>query len=69
MQATPSGLAVDRLLTLDEVKDRIGSSRKFVERLWATRQLRGVKLGPKMVRIYASSVEGYLADHTVEATG
>ena len=54
----------DRLLTVDEAAERLGTGVRFVRRLIQERRIRYVKLG-KPVRIPESAVAAYVAERTV----
>ncbi|MFC4466123.1 excisionase family DNA-binding protein [Streptomyces xiangluensis] len=55
----------DRLLTVAEAGELLGSGERFVRRLIAERRIRYVKLG-RPVRIPESAVAEYVEAHTVE---
>ncbi|MEW1696463.1 helix-turn-helix domain-containing protein [Streptomyces sp. NPDC091278] len=55
----------DRLLTVDDVAERLGTGVRFVRRLIAERRIRYVKLG-KHVRISESVLTAYIEERTVE---
>lgn len=55
----------DRLLTVDEAAERLGTGVRFVRRLIAERRIRYVKLG-KHVRISESVLTAYVEERTVE---
>ncbi|MER7793597.1 helix-turn-helix domain-containing protein [Streptomyces sp. NPDC097640] len=54
----------DRLLTVEEAAERLGTGVRFVRRLIAERRIRYVKLG-KPVRIPESAVAAYIEERTV----
>jgi excisionase family DNA binding protein len=56
----------DRLLTVQEVADRLGTSVWFPRRLIAERRIDFVKLG-RHVRIAESTIEALITAGTVEA--
>ncbi len=56
----------DRLLTVDEAAERLGTGVRFVRRLIQERRIRYVKLG-KPVRIPESALASYIAHRTVPA--
>ncbi|MGW8722846.1 excisionase family DNA-binding protein [Streptomyces althioticus] len=56
---------MERLLTLDQVAERLGTGVRFARRLIEERRIRYVKVG-RHVRIPESAVRDYLAAHTVE---
>ncbi|MEK9519636.1 excisionase family DNA-binding protein [Streptomyces venezuelae] len=55
----------DRLLTVDEAAERLGTGVRFIRRLIAERRIRYVKLG-KHVRISESVLAAYVEERTVE---
>ncbi len=55
----------DRLLTVDEAAERLGTGVRFIRRLIAERRIRYVKLG-KHVRISESVLTAYVEERTVE---
>ncbi|WP_374778356.1 helix-turn-helix domain-containing protein [Streptomyces sp. NBC_01310] len=55
----------DRLLTVEEAAERLGTGVRFIRRLIAERRIRYVKLG-KHVRIADSVLAAYIAERTVE---
>lgn len=56
---------LDRLLTLDEVAEWLGTGVRFPRRLVAERRIRFVKVG-RHVRFPESAVREYIAASTVE---
>ncbi|MFI0737896.1 excisionase family DNA-binding protein [Streptomyces sp. NPDC021100] len=54
----------DRLLTVEEVADRLGTSVRFPRRLIEERRIEYVKIG-RHVRIPERVVESFIAAHTV----
>ncbi|MDT0394240.1 MULTISPECIES: excisionase family DNA-binding protein [Streptomyces] len=56
---------MERLLTVDQVAERLGTGVRFARRLIEERRIRYVKVG-RHVRIPESAVRDYLAAHTVE---
>ncbi|MEU7313593.1 helix-turn-helix domain-containing protein [Streptomyces sp. NPDC007083] len=54
----------DRLLTVDEAAERLGTGVRFVRRLIQERRIRYVKLG-KPVRIPESAVAAYIEQRTI----
>lgn len=54
----------DRLLTVEEAAERLGTGVRFVRRLIAERRIRYVKLG-KPVRVPESAVAAYIEERTV----
>lgn len=54
----------DRLLTVEEAAECLGTGVRFVRRLIAERRIRYVKLG-KPVRIPESAVAAYIEERTV----
>jgi excisionase family DNA binding protein len=57
----------DRLLTVDEAADLLGTGPRFPRRLIAERRIRFVKIG-RHVRIPESSLIEYVSAGTVEPT-
>lgn len=55
----------DRLLTVDEAAERLGTGVRFIRRLVSERRIRYVKLG-KHVRIADSVLTAYVEERTVE---
>ncbi|MEU0910448.1 excisionase family DNA-binding protein [Streptomyces althioticus] len=55
----------DRLLTVGEAAEQLGTGERFVRRLIAERRIRYVKLG-RPVRIPESAVTEYIEGRTVE---
>ncbi|MFC4495474.1 excisionase family DNA-binding protein [Streptomyces ovatisporus] len=55
---------MERLLTVDEVADRLGTTVRFPRRLIEERRITFVKVG-RHVRIPESSLSDYVAAHTV----
>nr|WP_203433841.1 excisionase family DNA-binding protein [Jiangella asiatica] len=58
---------MDRLLTVDEAAELLGTTSRFPRRLIAERRIQFVKIG-RHVRIPASVLAAYIKDRTVEAT-
>ncbi|MEN3582643.1 excisionase family DNA-binding protein [Streptomyces sp. ZYX-F-203] len=56
---------MERLLSVDQVAERLGTGVRFARRLIEERRIRYVKVG-RHVRIPESAVRDYLAAHTVE---
>ncbi|KOT42046.1 DNA-binding protein [Streptomyces caelestis] len=56
---------MERLLTVAQVAERLGTGVRFARRLIEERRIRYVKVG-RHVRIPESAVRDYLAAHTVE---
>ncbi|MET7270523.1 excisionase family DNA-binding protein [Streptomyces flaveolus] len=56
---------MERLLTVDQVAERLSTGVRFARRLIEERRIRYVKVG-RHVRIPESAVRDYLAAHTVE---
>ncbi|MCZ4117905.1 helix-turn-helix domain-containing protein [Streptomyces sp. H39-S7] len=54
----------DRLLTVEEAAERLGTGVRFIRRLIQERRIRYVKLG-KPVRIPTTAIDAYIAEHTV----
>lgn len=54
----------DRLLTVDEAAERLGTGVRFIRRLIQERRIRYVKLG-KHVRIADSVLTAYVEERTV----
>lgn len=57
----------ERLLTLEESADLLGTGVRFTRRLIAERRIRFVKIG-RHVRIPATALREYIAAATVEPT-
>lgn len=57
----------DRLLTVQEVADRLGTTVRFPRRLIEERRIEYVKIG-RHVRIPEQVVEAFVAAHTVAPT-
>ncbi|MFJ2174195.1 helix-turn-helix domain-containing protein [Streptomyces sp. NPDC087851] len=55
----------DRLLTVQQVAERLGTGVRFARRLIEERRITFVKVG-RHVRIPESAVEAYVTAHTVE---
>ncbi|MFI1419306.1 excisionase family DNA-binding protein [Streptomyces sp. NPDC020731] len=58
----------DRLLTVAEAGEALGTGERFIRRLIAERRIRYVKLG-RPVRIPASALDEYVQARTVEPAG
>ncbi|MFI8004010.1 helix-turn-helix domain-containing protein [Streptomyces sp. NPDC086010] len=58
-------VTVDRLLTVGQVAERLGTGLRFPRRLIEERRIAFVKVG-RHVRIPESAVEEYVSAHTVE---
>ncbi|MBV9023166.1 MAG: helix-turn-helix domain-containing protein [Streptomycetaceae bacterium] len=56
--------APDRLLTVEEAAQRLGTGVRFIRRLITERRIRYVKLG-KPVRIPESALTAYIEERTV----
>jgi excisionase family DNA binding protein len=56
---------LDRLLTVDEAADRLGTTTRFVRRLIAERRIAYVKVG-RHVRLDPTDVEAFIAASRVE---
>ena len=56
---------LDRLLTVEEAADRLGTSVRFVRRLIAERRIAYVKVG-RHVRLDPTDVEAFIAARRVE---
>jgi excisionase family DNA binding protein len=56
---------LDRLLTVEEAADRLGTSTRFVRRLVAERRIAYVKVG-RHVRLDPADVEAFIAASRVE---
>jgi excisionase family DNA binding protein len=63
---TAKGGDMERLLSAQEVADRLGTSLRFVRRLIFERRIPFIKLG-RHVRIAASDVDAFIAAGRVEA--
>ena len=59
------GGAVDRLLTVREAGEVLGTGERFVRRLIAERRIRFVRIG-RHVRIPRSALDEFIAAGTVE---
>ena len=59
-------MSKDRLLTVGQVADRLGTSVRFPRRLIAERRIRFVRIG-RHVRIPESAVDAMIEAGTVEA--
>jgi excisionase family DNA binding protein len=57
---------MERLLTVDEAAERLGTSARFIRRLIAERRIAYTKLG-RHVRIAARDLDAYVASGRVEA--
>jgi len=57
---------LDRLLTVEEAADRLGTSLRFVRRLIFERRIPFIKIG-RHVRIAASDIDAFIAAGRVEA--
>ncbi|MCX2971806.1 MULTISPECIES: helix-turn-helix domain-containing protein [Streptomyces] len=55
---------MDRLLTVEEVAERLGTSVRFPRRLIAERRITFVKVG-RHVRIPEDALTGFVTAHTV----
>ncbi|MFE9813968.1 helix-turn-helix domain-containing protein [Streptomyces sp. NPDC005791] len=58
-------VTVDRLLTVGQVAERLGTGLRFPRRLIEERRIAFVKVG-RHVRIRESAVDEYVSAHTVE---
>jgi excisionase family DNA binding protein len=56
---------LDRLLTVEEAAERLGTSTRFVRRLIAERRIAYVKVG-RHVRLDPADVEAFIAARRVE---
>lgn len=56
---------VDRLLTVEQVAERLGTTARFPRRLVAERRITFVKVG-RHVRIPERVLDSYLEAHTVQ---
>ena len=56
---------LDRLLTVDEAAERLGTSTRFIRRLIAERRIAYTKLG-RHVRIAGRDLDAYVASGRVE---
>jgi excisionase family DNA binding protein len=63
--AARSGLGVERLLTVAEVGELLGTGERFPRRLIAERRIRFVRVG-RHVRIPSSAVREFIAAGVVE---
>jgi excisionase family DNA binding protein len=67
MHGAGSGTGVlDKLLTVEEAADRLGTSTRFVRRLIFERRIAYTKLG-RHVRITSSDLDGLIAAGRIEA--
>jgi excisionase family DNA binding protein len=57
---------MERLLTVDEAADRLGTSARFIRRLIAERRIAYTKLG-RHVRIAGPDLDAFVASGRVEA--
>jgi excisionase family DNA binding protein len=57
---------MERLLTVDEAAERLGTSTRFIRRLIAERRIAYTKLG-RHVRIAAADLDAYVASGRVES--
>jgi excisionase family DNA binding protein len=57
---------MERLLTVDEAAERLGTSLRFVRRLILERRIAYTKLG-RHVRIAASDLDAFIAAGRIEA--
>ncbi|MFH8567200.1 excisionase family DNA-binding protein [Streptomyces sp. NPDC017993] len=55
----------DRLLTVQQVADSLGTTVRFPRRLIEERRITFVRVG-RHVRIPESALEGYINEHTVQ---
>jgi excisionase family DNA binding protein len=58
----------DKLLTVEETADRLGTSVRFVRRLIAERRIAYVKVGRRHVRIAEGDLMDFVAAGRVEAS-
>ena len=58
---------MDRLLTVEEAADRLGTSVRFIRRLIAERRIAYVRVG-RHVRIAEADLASFVAAGRVEAT-
>ena len=58
---------MDKLLTVEEAADRLGTSVRFVRRLVAERRIAYIKVG-RHVRIAAGDLDAFIAAGRVEAS-
>ncbi|MEU0477276.1 helix-turn-helix domain-containing protein [Streptomyces olivaceus] len=58
-------VTVDRLLTVDQVAERLGTGARFPRRLIEERRITFVKVG-RHVRIPETAVEEYVSANTVQ---
>lgn len=67
-----SARTVDRLFTVRQAAERLGTTERFIRRLIAERRITFVKMGHgrgSPVRIRESVLEQFIADCTVGAVG
>ena len=57
---------MDKLLSVEEAAERLGTSVRFVRRLIAERRIAYCKIGDRAVRIAESDVAAFLAAGRVE---
>jgi excisionase family DNA binding protein len=57
---------MERLLTVDEAAERLGTSTRFIRRLIAERRIAYTKLG-RHVRIAGGDLDAYVASGRVES--
>jgi excisionase family DNA binding protein len=57
---------MERLLTVDEAAERLGTSTRFIRRLIAERRIAYTKLG-RHVRIAGRDLDGFVASGRVES--
>ena len=57
---------MERLLTVDEAAERLGTSARFIRRLIAERRIAYTKLG-RHVRIAGRDLDGFVASGRVES--
>jgi excisionase family DNA binding protein len=60
-------VTMDKLLTLQEAADRLGTSLRFVRRLILERRIAYTKLG-RHVRIAASDLDAFIAAGRIETS-
>jgi excisionase family DNA binding protein len=57
----------DKLLTVEEAADRLGTSARFIRRLIAERRIAYIKVG-RHVRIAETDLAGFVAASRIEAS-
>jgi len=60
-----NGAAVERMMTVDEAADRLGTSPRFIRRLVAERRIAFIKLG-RHVRLSSTDIDAFIRAGRVE---